>query len=867
MKEYYRRSDKMGIIRLAKSLRLLDSLEEYDDRKKDINSPIHGNRVYMDFVSIVYKVQEKVAEELNSILFTFILIKMKILNTTELTSEKTINILKKYKDVIPKYSEIIEIFNKKHQDGLIELARIIDQLTIDHYIKNVRSIDVINRYVYQDIIYFIVDLLTKKIINVEYVVVSFDGIPNFGKIQEQRHRRYMRYAFLEFKKNIYKQSNKKSDKKSVENSLISARECYDNDHFEIDIRSAIDYVYSMYHSEKLQKDIKDGVDRFGSPNIGSPKVGSPKVGQTVVEVIDRPYGEGEKILMDKLMSDHLKYGDTKSYIFYSPDGDSVLLCLILYIRLKIKKLTVVKTYFLEPSDQHNKQSQYVDVSRLYNNVVRVIEKYSHVSLKSTKERDMVCYDFVMLLNFYGNDFIHQIPTMEISTTILDLMYIYSKHLKDNGNILENNKSDTNESSWLDINYKNFKLFLKKMADFEQYIMIDTYLLELREKNKIIKTFGDIFSFRYAVDFRNVQSDHKKEIYHMIKKNKMTYDDLKKVLSDAVQSMNQKLTVTGKKYGDIFLKIDARNISQYASKILKDPDLLLDREPRFLHMIRPKKNKNETEIRRNVDRMEIDLIQKNRSINPDDPMVSSEMRDFSFDYNNIRSLVPHNQMPTTDDDINIYMLEWKSGKWMDILNSYPYDFGYDWKSGTIRKMETEMRRYQNSVLGVDDHHIDLMVVDYLKSFTWIVDYYINDVQQVLSSEPLMSRWAYLHERSPTISHINQYVGGLTDTELKNAIDGTYKKSLVTVENYLQPAHHRFYIYPVTAENLKKIPPKYQLSFPNITEYVEKTVNIAKNNNRGKNEKVFDCRLCSYFSKCIFKSHMLSFDELKQIDLTD
>ena len=71
----------MGIVRLAKSLRALNALDEFKDRKSDIRNKIRGERVYMDFVSIVYKTQILVSDELNYLLFSFILINMGILNT------------------------------------------------------------------------------------------------------------------------------------------------------------------------------------------------------------------------------------------------------------------------------------------------------------------------------------------------------------------------------------------------------------------------------------------------------------------------------------------------------------------------------------------------------------------------------------------------------------------------------------------------------------------------------------------------------------------------------------------------------------------------------------------------------------------
>ena len=74
----------MGIIRLAKSLKLLDSITEYGSRDDDIRNKIHSNLVYMDFVSIVYRIQEYVARELNYILYSYLLIGKDLLDPSEL---------------------------------------------------------------------------------------------------------------------------------------------------------------------------------------------------------------------------------------------------------------------------------------------------------------------------------------------------------------------------------------------------------------------------------------------------------------------------------------------------------------------------------------------------------------------------------------------------------------------------------------------------------------------------------------------------------------------------------------------------------------------------------------------------------------
>jgi len=98
----------MGIVRLAKCLKTLNSLIEHKDRQSDIKNKISGNFVYMDFISIVYKIQLIVANELNYLLFSFLLINANMLDISILTSQKFLNTLTKYKNIVPNSDELIE---------------------------------------------------------------------------------------------------------------------------------------------------------------------------------------------------------------------------------------------------------------------------------------------------------------------------------------------------------------------------------------------------------------------------------------------------------------------------------------------------------------------------------------------------------------------------------------------------------------------------------------------------------------------------------------------------------------------------------------------------------------------------------------
>ena len=811
----------MGIVRLAKCLKSLNSLIEYKDRASDIKNKISGNFVYMDFVSIVYKIQLNVANELNYLLFSFLLINASMFDSSLQT--KLLNTIIKYKKIIPDSDEIIADISNIN----------ITQKHIDTYIQN--ALNNMNEYVYTSIINYIVDLLANKLEDVEYVLIAFDGIPSFGKIQEQRQRRYMKYAFIEFQKKI----NANALNETKKDSIMYIRQLYNNISFTINIKQAIEYVYNKYHSEELQRDISEQL--FVEKHKMQPEL---KI-NIKVDVIDRPYGEGEKVLMDKLIQDANEHKDNKTYVFYSPDGDSVLLCLNVYIKTKIQNLNVVKVFNQEPTKVHNESSQYVNILSLYNNIVSLVNKYT-----LTENKDAICCDFILLMNFFGNDFIHQIPTMEISCTFMDIMYIYAQYIKDNEHLTMKHKKRIN------INLNSLSKFIQFIAEYEYMFMLDTYMNDIDERQQVVRTFGDLFSFRYALDYREHILLKKTYIYNQIVKKKISIQDIKILITDTVEKLNQITTISNRKYGDIWMKTEVKNINEYATKILASPQLLISPIPKYIYNNKLKKTRTKKEIINAIKIIEKKLLTDNEPINLNKhaEIINKAAYDFAYDYTNIRNLVPHEQMPTTENDIDIYMLEWRSGDWMTILNAYPIEFGYDIRTNKIKKIENEMNRYQYDIMKVNNTKLNNIVTDYLKTLSWMVDYYMNTDHD--STENFISTWSYNYGRSPFITHIAEYMNEHNLNFMKNV----YKQSLVPVSKYLTPEKHKFYIYPHQVETINKIPKKYKNYFPDIQQYIDKSINEYMAPGKKTQSECFNCMGHPYFSKCEFKAEHMSYNEL-------
>jgi hypothetical protein len=413
-----------------------------------------------------------------------------------------------------------------------------------------------------------------------------------------------------------------------------------------------------------------------------------------------------------------------------------------------------------------------------------------------------------------------------------------------------------------INFDSMKKFIAELAGFEEYLMLDSYTADLQTRSRIYKFFGDIFPFRYMLDYRDKIYEHKEVIYKTIKKGRQSYDSIKQMLSDMITLLNEIKTKSGQKYGNIFIKTEGKNMGSYASKVMADPELLLDTSNLFIYNIKIRRNRNEKHITNMINIAEKDLIKNNMSINTND--IKNTMRDFAFDYENIRDIVPHPQMPTTSKDMDIFLLDWKSGKWMDIINSYPYELGFDWRKGKIKQIKQEMNRYQHNMLNVTNKQLNYMVTDYLKTLSWMVDYYMNTDDR--STQKYISTWSYTHERTPFISHINYFLHNKTKKTIMSIMLNVYKKSLVTTNMYITPKLHSLYIYPLTKKTIFYLPKKYLDTFPDMIEYIKYTIKNSKVTSKSKKyERVFDCRMCAYLSKCIFKNRMLSYDELKAINI--
>lgn len=861
----------MGIVRLAKSLKILKSITEIDNRREDVAKKIPGTRVYTDFVSIVYKVQLDVSKQINYVLYSLLLLSQNMLNST--TYNKLYRYLEMYSDIFVDYPvDMIKKIIKSKNNGNLTINKILE-IEIDE--------DVVISHVYSHVIHFIADMCGRKVSDVNYILIAFDGIPSYGKIQEQRQRRYMRKAQTFFQKSILSRSitdpKKLIKKNKVEGEtntikVLNIRKIFDSKRVMINIRKAIDIVYSSYENGTLREDIEEGTKEIKNKILSKKNRVNDEI-NIQCEIIEEKYGEGEKILVDRMVQDIESMGDSEKYVFYSPDGDSVLLCLDAYSKVAIKPtfLNVIKMYELEPRRQHNHKSQYVDIKVFYSNLVKIVYKYSGMKMNSL-DGDMIATDYVIFMSLFGNDFIHQHPSTEIGNCTLDIIYIYSQFVRDHGYIHERDESNLNGIGKV-LFSNNFIEFLRVLAENENMLMLDSMLNNAMNARDIVKSFGDIFPHAKLVEYNSIVMPMKRKLFsNIMKLDESNRHEIKNMLNNMMGNMDD-YVVTIMKDGEsyeqsilqIFRKLEVRDMNDYVQNLIKDPTSLTSE-----YKVKFRKNKNEKELSNAIIHITNPIYKKNEVVNH----ISGKYRRYEFEYETILDMSNvHPQMPITGEDIDMYLLEWRGGDWKYLLHSTSFFEGIK-ANDLYEDVSMIVNQYNTEVLHIDDNNdINAIVESYLKSFSWIKDYYCNS--NIIENPEVISTWSYVYEKSPMFYSIIDYIDSISQDDFNLMINSVYEDSLVNVADYLDDNIHKLYIYPLdypTDYNIYNETYKIEENinaFPDIKSYVKITldrlVDIRKNKSIDDDIDVqFNCSDVPYFSKCVFKNEMLTYDELVDIN---
>jgi len=368
-----------------------------------------ANYFFLDFNSIIYNIFSVIQYELNYIIFC---------NLYHKTSDK------KYISLKNKWGNVV------HSDPINDIQSF----------KNNK--EAVYRSILQGIEEYIFYILNSFMFvdKIEIIYIAIDGVPAYSKVIEQKRRRMMR--FLEGK--IIKRIKEKMGIKGYTyNGIVNRKRLeYDNYVVELNLSELVPYsnlmdlITSFLKSEEFRNKLTNLCK-----NLKIYKVSG-----------NDEFGEGER----KIIHYALTKRKEGKYMLLSPDGDVILLSLLLQNKIPDSSIKIIRVEFIDDSLIFN----FINCLELKKNITSYIRKKV-----SDLDEIKIINDVVLLDSFFGNDFVPRIETINVRTSFNSILDIYSEYKKDNGYIINNGK----------INWKHMTSILGLFNKLEDIFAADVYM--------------------------------------------------------------------------------------------------------------------------------------------------------------------------------------------------------------------------------------------------------------------------------------------------------------------------------------------------------------------------------------------------------
>lgn len=559
----------MGVIRLKKGLESLDRkgsdvliFPTNDNYVINASGKFTSSRVYIDFLSIVYSEGERLLKELNGI-YWHCLASEKGAKQETLT-EDLINIISEYGLPVTSGSKV---FNDYVKSNFVPMLK-------------------------KRLIEYIIFIVFDKVKNVNYLFISLDGKVPYGKVKEQRQRRFNaplapslgrsdleRYATY----GIYSADEKLRAEYDETKYVFMISQCisavktveFMHDVGE-SIKEKLKSVHNLTNVELTERNIKERIDPTDTGKIYE----YVHSGKKIMEMLfsKKFYGEGEQIIVREIINDVERMEkaekDSTNFVFYSPDGDVIFLSLFLSVKLGIQ-INTIKSANKYPSNFM--PSIYVDQVRLKDTIVSLFLLYltniipfiMNPSVRIYLDEQMskhVLMDFIYIVSMFGNDFLYTIPSLNIMSCIRNMVYIYAYYhatnIRDNKRFIfsplyiENDRKRDKVKEYIPV-FKNIVKFYTILSKFEPALVMDSYLAEGTKKSSYddaVKIFGSIFTFYHMF----IYCRHANVVYDNIleKGQNLNFEDssyrasiMKDVASDVPYDLNKYILFMEK--GDTF----------------------------------------------------------------------------------------------------------------------------------------------------------------------------------------------------------------------------------------------------------------------------------------------------------------------------
>lgn len=766
------------------------TLEKKNDKEigiiKNFNKNTDTNFFYIDFNSILYNISLTVDSDLGYILAFIIYDKN---NKSE--DENLRDIAKKWNYNLETAS--IDTYVSYFTESLIEKFMI--QLVKEYLMKLFKT--------------FISSNSLRKIF------ISADGIPNMAKIIEQKQRKYMMYVRNALVKKIF---NKYQNNNNKNKNISKERILFEETRIRFDRGKIVPWSIFMKNLELALTD-KIWVNEI--------KENFPKLEEFILSGSTYP-GEGEKKILEVAINDINNNTNNNSYMLYSPDADIILLSIILQNINYIKNNKFMNNFYVLHYDQESKTNSFINIEKF--------SKYISTFITTNKENDSelifnIMNDFVIISTVFGNDFVPKISSINVKTDFSYILELYKNMFNKKNNILENIVlSPTTIHGKFQINYKNLLKYMKYVADIEDDLIREKYLIDHYNTNAIKKIL-------------NLPDMTEREIFNFIKTYIDEYGRFVKTLITNKNTNNNTNNNIIDKYDKNFLK----NLVSLEIKKHNLQENLKDNVFEIVQNVLHNYNKNGRISK------PLMAIRKNKN------GTLQEFHIKKYEEDPINRLIIEKENGLSDYDRDIILLDWKLDDYAIMLNSLIVDnedlnFGQislDYKKFKLYMPDIDRDYYYQSYLGIDPDDLkykNYILREYLFGLIWTFDFYFNKNDPAYNLSHV-STWFYPLHKAPLLKEIVQSLNYFINKRKMDTFTNKINANLTSRSKFLN--RYEQLLYTVPKNRIKLVIDGYQpllnnsSLFPDMDDYVNKIWNIDTS------DQYIDCRRITFITKCILK----------------
>lgn len=607
----------------------------------------------------------------------------------------------------------------------------LDTATIENY-KSYFTSELVDNYTRKFIKEHIINLLDRYLDSryLKKIFLSMDGVPNMGKIIEQKQRKYMGYVSTGLNKKIFEKHIELRD-------ISKERILFEETRIRFDRGKIVTWSNFM---KKLEDEL------MGKEFINSLKKKFAKLDAFILSGIAFP-GEGEKKIMEDII---ISFNDHKvgNYMCYSPDADMILLTIILrnlcYINNDKESKFSVLHY-----DQQEDAHAFIDIAK-FSKYISVFIQQDDREISITDEMIFnISNDFVMIANIFGNDFLPKIPSIDIKSDLDDILLAY-KNMFINGKLNAIVIPPKDIHQFFDINHDNLLKFMQLIANKEDMLIRDKYLYDnynISRIRKLLKTDETINQFVIAYIKEYGKFIHKlitkPDIPSIINeyKNTLFFKNLG-ILDGTPTSILERYKRTRRIPRPLYkIKKDKKSIDYPIKKYLEDP----------------------------VNKLIYDLKGSLTPYDEDIILLDWKLGDYEIKLNSLLS---------GPNDVNFGIIDINFNNYQLYMPQIDRDYYYQSYLGVLpqdKKKKLDILR------------------EYLFGLIWTFDFYFNKNNKEYNLLHV-STWFYSYHRSPLLQGIVEYLEFYIKTDKVHHFNDKINENLIDRNDFLNRYEQLLYTVP-------------------------------------------------------------------------